>query len=134
MKRPGKASLVAGILGIVAYLLVSAVLPWALVRMGMSPRVATGPVIEILLFIGPIGLLAFVALGMVVPGLGLPGTVGWLVMTGLPSIVNGLAWGALAEVVAWARVRARWLFWVLVLGLGGAWAYALITFIIEITN
>ena len=45
---------------------------------------------------------------------------------GIPSIVNGLCWGALAQAISWARVRARVVFWVLILGLGAFWGYLML--------
>ena len=116
MRRFGKVGWTAAIAGTLGFLVASEMLPWALIQWGMSPRAAAGHSMDVLLFVGPVGLLAGAAGGLLGQSLRLPGWSGALLLVAVPSVVNGFACGALAEGIAWARTRARVLFWLLVLG------------------
>jgi hypothetical protein len=79
-----------------------------------------------MLVVGPAGGIAGGIGGLAGQSLGLKGGLApTLLLLVLPSVVNGVFWGALAQGIAWARVRARVVFWVLVLGVGLYWSWLL---------
>lgn len=133
MRWPGKVGKVAAVVGVGAYIAGSILLVSVLELFGVSSRAATGYSMMVLAFIGTAGLIAS-ALGVLAADLRLPTWTAPAFLYVIPAVANGLFFGLLAELIAWSRVRARVLFWVIVLGLGSLWVYAVVAFIIIGTN
>ncbi len=129
VKRFGKVGWVAFIAGAIVSVLAGEVLLQVLKHAGADSRTAAGHCLMAMAFVAPAGGLAMALVGLLGQALRLPPIPSWaaaLLFDPVGAIVNGLFWGAFAEWVAWARIRARPLFWVLVLGLGAYWALLLV--------
>lgn len=72
----------------------------------------------VLMYIAPFGLLALGLFGLGAQELHLSGWVAATAVISLAAVVNGACWALLLELVRWARVRARPIFWTLLLVIG----------------